>query len=97
MRNARLSGHFSVQNGPAIQVMLLDEEQYREFRKDSKPGNFDYLSRKTTDGNMDITIPHTGLYYIIFDNSSAESASVTVKADITLRYETVQVDSGRKP
>jgi hypothetical protein len=91
MRNARLAGHFSVQNGPAIQVMLLDQEQYAAFRKDAKPGNFDYLSRKTTDGNIDVSIPHTGMYYIIFDNSSGESASVTVKADVTLRYETVQV------
>jgi hypothetical protein len=94
MRNARLAGHFSVQNGPAIQVLLLDDEQYGEFRKDSKPGNFDYLSRKTTEGNIDVTIPRTGMYHIIFDNSSAESAPVTVKADVTLRYETVQVDSG---
>jgi hypothetical protein len=96
MRNARLAGHFSVQNGPAIQVMLLDEEQYAEFRKGSKLGNFDFLSRKTTEGNIDISIPRTGMYYIIFDNSPGESASVTVKADVTLRYETVQVDSGKK-
>jgi hypothetical protein len=91
MRNARLAGHFSVQNGPPIQVMLLDDEQYAVFRKDARPGNFDYLSRKTTEGNIDVSIPRTGMYYIIFDNSSGESASVTVKADLTLRYETVQV------
>ena len=90
MRNARLAGHFSVQSGPAIQVLLLDEEQYVPFRKDARPGNFDYLSRKATDGNIDLSIPHTGMYYIIFDNSS-ESASITLKSDITLRYETVQV------
>jgi hypothetical protein len=96
MRNARLAGHFSVQSGPAIQVMLLDEKQYAEFRKESKPGNFDFLSRKATEGNIDVSMPRTGMYYIIFDNSSGESASVTVKADFTLRYETVQVDSGKR-
>jgi hypothetical protein len=97
MQNTRVVGHFSVENGPGIQVLVLDEEQYVQFRKDSKPGSFDYLSSKTKDGNIDISIPHAGMFYIIFDNSSEPTASATVKANVTLRYETVQVDSGANP
>jgi hypothetical protein len=97
MQNTRVVGHFSVENGPGIQVLVLDEAQYVQFRKDSKPGSFDYLSTKTKDGNMDISIPHAGMFYIIFDNSAEPSAAATVKANVTLRYETVQVDSGANP
>src|SRR5690242_20204832 len=32
MRNVRLSGYYSTSNGPGVQVMLLDEDQYRRFQ-----------------------------------------------------------------
>ena len=92
MREPHLTGHFHVQSGSGIPVRLLDEDQYSQLQKDAKSAKFVYSSEKATDGDLDATFPHAGLYYLIFDNSS-ESASVTVEADVTLHYETVNVDS----
>lgn len=95
MRNARLSGHFSTSSGPGIQVMLLDEIQHNRFLNHSAPSEFLYLSKATASGDVEAMIPHGGAYYLIFDNSASDS-SVKVKADVTVRYETVQVDSQGK-
>ena len=95
MRNARLSGHFSTSSPSGIQVMLLDEIQHNRFLNHSAPSEFLYLSKTVASGNIEAMIPHGGAYYLIFDNSASDS-SVKVKADVTVRYETVQVDSQGK-
>lgn len=96
MKDPHLGGHFRVQSGSAIQVELLDEDQYSKFRKDTRSASFIYVSGKTKDGYLDSTIPHAGLFYLVFDNSS-ESTPATVEADVTLHYMTVRVESGAEP
>ena len=96
MHDPHLGGHFRVQSGSAIEVELLDEDQYSKFRKDTRSASFIYVSGKTKDGYLDSTIPQPGLFYLIFDNSS-ESSPATVEADVTLRYITVRVKSGAEP
>lgn len=91
MRNARLTGYFS-STSPGIQVMLLDESEHTRFANQSTPSEFLYLSKTATNGTIEAPIPHNGTYYLIFDNSASEAA-VKVKADVTVRYETVQVGS----
>jgi hypothetical protein len=95
MRNARITGHFETGSGPGIQIMLLEENEYNRFTNHSTPSTFLYLSKSATSGNLEAAIPHTGTYYLVFDNSSSPSV-VKVKADVTVHYETVQVDSQDK-
>jgi hypothetical protein len=92
MRNARLSGYFSTSSGPGIQVMLLDENQYRRFQSNSTPSEYIYLSKPTANGIIDVAIPHSGKYYLVFDNSISES-NANVKANVSIRGEMVQVES----
>ena len=92
MRNARLSGYFSTSNGPGIQVMLLDENQYHRFQTNSTPSEYVYLSKPASNGIIDVAIPHSGKYYLVFDNSSSES-NANVKATVAVRGEIVQVES----
>ena len=90
MRNAHLTGYFSA-DGPGIEVMLLDETQHKHFDNQSTPAEFLFLSKKTTSGNITASMPHGGTYYLVFNNSASDSP-VKVKADLTVHYETVQVD-----
>ena len=92
MRNAHLSGYFSTSNGPSVQVMLLDEDQYRRFQTNRTPSEYFYLSKAATNGIIDVAIPHSGKYYLIFNNSSADS-SANVKANVAVRGEMVRVES----
>jgi hypothetical protein len=93
MQNARLSGYFSTAAGQGIQVMLLDETQYARLQNHLTPAEFLYLSKATQTGNIEAPISRPGTYYLVFDNSSSDS-SIKVKSDVTVRYETVRVDSG---
>jgi hypothetical protein len=92
MRNARLLGSFSTSNSPAVQVMLLDENQYRSFQNHSTPSQYVYLSKPATNGLIDVPLPGAGTYYLIFDNSTSDS-STNVKANVAVRGEMVRVDS----
>src|SRR2546425_12246813 len=92
LRNARVLGSFSTSSGPGIQVMLLDENQYSRFQNHSTPSEYIYLSKASPNGTIDAAIPHTGVYYLVFDNSSSES-SANVKASVAIRGEMVQVES----
>jgi len=98
MRNARLTGHFEASGGGSggtIQVMLLDENEYNRFTNHSTPSQFLYLSKSAANGNIEAAIPRAGIYYLVFDNSFS-AASIKVNADVTVRFETVQVDSQNK-
>jgi hypothetical protein len=98
MRNARLTGHFEASGGGSsgtIQVMLLNESEYNRFTNHSTPSQFLYLSKSATNGNIEAAIPRAGIYYLVFDNSSS-SSSIKVNADVTVHFETVQVDSQNK-
>jgi hypothetical protein len=92
MRNAQFAGHFSTSNAPGIEVLLLDDDQYQRFQKKLAPSDVLYMSKMTTNGNIEAKVPHAGTYHLVFDNSHSES-SATVKADVTLHYETVRVDA----
>jgi hypothetical protein len=92
MRNARLLGFFSTSKGPGVQIMLLDENQYRSFQNHSTPSEYIYLSKPAANGNIDVPIPHPGKYYLIFDNSTSDS-EVNVKANVAIRGEMVRVES----
>ena len=92
MRNARLLGFFSTTKGPGVQVMLLDENQYRSFQNHSTPSEYVYLSKPGANGTIDIAIPRPGKYYLIFDNSTKDSAA-NVKSSVTIRGEMVRVES----
>jgi hypothetical protein len=93
MRNARLIGHFSTLNGVGIQVMLLDEIQFGNFRQNQTPSGILFISKTTTNGDIETALPKGGTYYLVFDNSASDKPA-NVDANVTLRYETVQVDSG---
>ena len=93
MRNARLLGHFSTLNAVPIQVMLLDETQYGSFHQNQAPGGELFISKSTTNGDIEAGLPHGGNYYLVFDNSASDKPA-NVDANLTLRYETVHVDSG---
>jgi hypothetical protein len=97
MRNAHLSGYFSTGNGPAVQVMLLDEDQYRRFQSNLTPAEYLYVSKAATNGVINVGIPHSGKYYLIFSNSSTES-SANVKANVAVRGEILRVEppAGKK-
>jgi hypothetical protein len=93
MQNARLSGYFSTTGGAGIQVMLLDENQYTRVQNHQTPSEFLFLSKTAQAGNIEAMIPRAGTYYLVFDNSASDS-SIKVKSDVSVRYETMQVDSG---
>ena len=93
MQNARLSGYFSTAAGPGIQVMLLDENQYARLQNYQTPSEFLFLSKTAPAGNIEAMIPRAGTYYLVFDNSASD-LSIKVKSDVSVRYETMQVDSG---
>ena len=93
MRNARLIGHFASTNGPAIQVLLLDETQYTKFKQDHAPADILFMSKTVPSGDIEAALPQGGTYYLVFDNSGSDTVA-HLEADVTLRYETVQVDSG---
>ena len=92
--NARVSGEFAAAEGPGIQVMLLDENQYRRAQNHQPPSGFLYLSKVATKGNIEADLPRTGTYYLVFDNSSSQS-STKVHADVAIRYQMMHVDSQR--
>jgi hypothetical protein len=93
MQNARVTGNFSTESVSGIQVMLLNEIEYNQFTGDHKiPPGFLYLSKTTTNGNIQAAIPQAGNYYLVFDNSPSDS-SIKVKAEVTVHYETVHVDT----
>jgi hypothetical protein len=92
MRNARLLGFFSTSKGPGVQVMLLDENQYRGFQNHSTPSEYIYLSKSAANGTIDVSIPKAGKYYLIFDNSTGDSAA-NVKSSVAIRGEMVRVES----
>src|SRR5215469_10987430 len=84
MRNGRISGNFSTEGNAGIQVMLLNEIQHNQFTDDHKiPPGFLYLSKTTTSGNIEASIPEAGNYYLVFDNTPSAS-SVKVKAEVTV-------------
>ena len=66
---------YNLSNGPGVQVMLLDEDQYRRFQTNLTPSEYLYLSKAATNGVIDAAIPHSGKYYLIFSNSSTESSA----------------------
>ena len=78
-----------------FQVTSPQAAQHNRFLNHSAPSEFLYLSKTAASGDIEAMIPHGGAYYLIFDNSASDS-SVKVKADVTVRYETVQVDSHDK-
>jgi hypothetical protein len=92
MRNARLLGFFSTSKGPGVQVMLLDESQYRNFQNHSTPSEYIYLSKPAANGTIDIALPRPGKYYLIFDNSTSDS-NTNVKASVAIRGEMVRVEA----
>ena len=93
MQNARLSGYFSTTGGTGIQVMLLDENQYTRLQNHQTPSEFLFLSKTAQAGNIEAMIPRAGAYYLVFDNSASDS-TIKVKSDVSVRYVTMQVDSG---
>jgi hypothetical protein len=93
MQNARLSGYFSTAGGAGIQVMLLDENQYTRLQNHQTPSEFLFLSKTAQAGNIEAMIPRAGAYYLVFDNSASDS-TIKVKSDVSVRYVTMQVDSG---
>jgi hypothetical protein len=97
MRNAHLSGYFSTSNGPGVQVIVLDEDQYRRFKSNLTPSEYLYLSKAATNGIIDVAMPHSGHYYMVFDNSSSDS-SANVKANVAVGGEMVRVEppAGKK-
>lgn len=92
--NARVSGEFAAVEGPGIQVMLLDENQYRRVQQHQPPSVFLYLSKVAAKGNIEADLPRTGTYYLVFDNSSSQS-STKVHADVAIHYQMMRVDSQR--
>ena len=91
MRNARLLGYYSV-NGSGIEVLVLDDDEYQRFQNHSTPSQYVYLSKSAPNGTIDVPIPHSGKYHLIFDNSSSDSG-VTVKANVAVRGEMVSVEA----
>lgn len=93
MQHGRITGDFSTMGGAGLQVMLLNEIEYNQFTGDHKiPPGFLYLSKTTTSGNIEAAIPQAGNYYLVFDNTPSDS-SIKVKAEVTVRYEMVHVDT----
>lgn len=93
MRNGRISGTFSTAGSAGIQVILLNEIQHNQFTNDHKiPAGFLYLSKVATSGTIEASIPEAGNYYLVFDNTPANSI-IKVKAEVTVRYEMVHVDA----
>ena len=90
--SARVSGEFATAEGPGIQVMLLDENQYRRVQNHQPPSGFLYLSKLATKRNIEADLPRTGTYYLVFDNLSSQS-STKVHADVAIRYQMMHVDS----
>jgi hypothetical protein len=73
--------------------MLLDENQYNRFRNNLTPSEYAYLSGTLTSGTIEAPMPRPGIYYLVFDNSASDS-SANVKANVAIRGEMVQVESG---
>ena len=73
--------------------MLLDNAQYTRLQNRQTPSEFLFLSKTAQAGNIEAMIPSAGTYYLIFYNSASDS-SIKVKSDVSVRYETMQVDSG---
>jgi hypothetical protein len=92
MHNTRLAGHFSTSNAPGVEVLLLDEPQYEDFKKNITPSNILYMTKTASSSDIQTAVPRGGTYYLVFVNASESQANVS--ADVTLRYETVHVDSG---
>jgi hypothetical protein len=91
MRNPRVAGHFSTGGGAGIEVLLLDEDQFKNFQNKVAPSQVLYMSKTASSGDITAALPHAGAYYVVFDNSHGQS-SATVTADVTVRVETVRVD-----
>ena len=91
MRNARLLGYFS-SNGTSLEVVVLDEMQYERFQNHSTPSEYLYISKSAPNGTIDVPLPHSGKYYLVFDNSASNSPT-TVKANLAVRGEMVRVEA----
>ena len=91
MRNARLLGYFSA-GGTGLEVLLLDEAQYQRFQNHSAPSEYLYLSKSAPNGTIDVTLPHGGKYYLVFDNSASDSTT-TVKANLAVKGEMDRVEA----
>src|SRR5215467_6233252 len=52
MHNTRLACRFSTSNGPGVEVLLLDESQYEDFKKNSTPSSILYMTKTASSGDI---------------------------------------------
>jgi hypothetical protein len=80
--NARVDGTFAVSGGiqNTIKLYIMDGASFVDWQNGLQASMF-YDSGEANSGNVTATLPSTGTYYLVFDNTfSAASKNVTAYA-----------------
>ena len=84
-RSARIYGRFHVQDKGELSVLLIDENEFENFRNGREVRTY-YSSGMTNEGAIDTRL-YAGRYVIIFDNQFSRYSNKTVHSNLQIDVE----------
>jgi hypothetical protein len=89
MSNVRLVGRFSAAGGMGndVEVLLFDHRDDFTNWTNGHAAKVMYQSGRTTVGNLNVPLPATGGYTLVFSNTFAFFLPRTITADVKLEYD----------
>jgi hypothetical protein len=82
--NIHVIGNYSVQNNSTTRLYVMDQNSFEQWGKQNKNFSPIFDSGQSTNGDVNSTLTHSGVYYVLFENSNpAIQQVVTVELNLT--------------
>jgi hypothetical protein len=83
--NIHVIGNYSAQNNSTIRLYVMDEDSFEQWGTQNKNFSPIFDSGKSTNGDVNATLTHAGVYYVLFENSNPAIQQV-VDVELNLTY-----------
>jgi hypothetical protein len=81
----QVNGNFTVAGGNDIKVYIMDESNFKNWQNGQNPSTY-YNSGELTAGNFTVTLPSSGTYYLVYDNTFSLNMQKNVDTQASFAY-----------